>query len=192
MALLWKAFPHTVMTDKFLIFGFTILQLVFARQLLLLDFFRCFLDFLRNQQQSVFSEAFSGDFILLEVEMIRFLPIIFKLFFRAGFAHYLKMFSRFFFHLQNLGIRANDILQVLTVIRKSFLTNAVFIPIYSNCLQLVFSLASRPIFLLSLLVFLESLQYLTLSPASVFLQKSIMHNKENQNHFTVIFKIYQN
>ena len=38
---------------------------------------------------------FSRGFILLELEMTGFLPIIFRLFFRqAGFAHYLRMFSR--------------------------------------------------------------------------------------------------
>ena len=36
--------------------------------------------------------------ILLEVEMISFFPIIFKLLFRgAGFGHCLRKFSRFFF-----------------------------------------------------------------------------------------------
>ena len=87
--------------NVFFIFGFTILQLVFVLLAsAILDFnlfFRCFLNFLRNQQeQSVFFEAFSGGFILLELEMKSFLPIVFKLFWRAGFAHCLKMFSRFF------------------------------------------------------------------------------------------------
>ena len=41
----------------------------------------------------VFFEAFSGGFISLELEMISFLLIIFKFFFReARFAHYLRMF----------------------------------------------------------------------------------------------------
>ena len=45
----------------------------------------------------VFSEAFSGGFILFELEMVSFLPIIFKLFFReSGFAHYLRVFHGFF------------------------------------------------------------------------------------------------
>ena len=34
--------------------------------------------------------------MLLELEMISFLPITLKIFFRAGFAHHLRMFSRFF------------------------------------------------------------------------------------------------
>ena len=39
-------------------------------------------------------EAFSGGFILLDLEVISFIPIISKLFFwRAGFAHYLRTFS---------------------------------------------------------------------------------------------------
>ena len=38
---------------------------------------------------------FSRGFILSDLEMTGFLPIIFRLFFRqAGFAHYLRMFSR--------------------------------------------------------------------------------------------------
>ena len=48
----------------------------------------------------LFFEAFSGGLILLELEIVSFFPIIsklFLLFFRgAGFAHYLRMFSRFF------------------------------------------------------------------------------------------------
>ena len=44
-------------------------------------------------------EAFSRGFILLELEMISFLPIIFKLFFRvAGFAHLLRVFPCFYSH----------------------------------------------------------------------------------------------
>ena len=44
-------------------------------------------------------EAFSGGCILLELKMISFLPMIFKLFFRvAGLAHLLRTFSRFFSH----------------------------------------------------------------------------------------------
>ena len=47
---------------------------------------------------SAFFEAFSGVFILLELEMASFLPIIFKMFFRgAGFDHFLRMFFFFFF-----------------------------------------------------------------------------------------------
>ena len=42
-----------------------------------------------------------------------------------------------------------------------------------------------------LFVFLESLYYLILSPVSGFLQKSIMNNEE-QSHFTIILKMYQN
>ena len=42
-------------------------------------------------------ETFSRDCILLESEMISFLPIIFKLFLRvAAFAHTLRMFSCFY------------------------------------------------------------------------------------------------
>ena len=42
-------------------------------------------------------EAFSRGYILLELEMIGFLPIIFKLFFRvAGFAHVSMALSPFF------------------------------------------------------------------------------------------------
>ena len=59
-------------------------------------------------------EVFSGGFVLLEQEMISFLRIIFKVFFReAGFRHYLRMISPFFL-LQNLGIRACWILQIVT------------------------------------------------------------------------------
>ena len=61
--------------------------------------FYSFLDFLRNhhEQSGSFFETFSGGFILLQLEIISFIPIIFKLLFRgAGFAHYLRMFSRFF------------------------------------------------------------------------------------------------
>ena len=44
-------------------------------------------------------EAFSRGCLLLELEMISFLPVIFKLFFRvAGFAHLLRMFPCFYFH----------------------------------------------------------------------------------------------
>ena len=46
---------------------------------------------------SIFFEAFSWGFILLELEMISFLPIIFKLFFRGvGFSQYFRTFSRVF------------------------------------------------------------------------------------------------
>ena len=95
--------------------------------------------------------------MLLELEMKSFLPIIFKLFFKAGFAGF-------------------GTLQVLTIIRKSFLIYAAFIPIYSSCLRLVFSIARRPIFLLSLCILTE------------FVKKS----KEKQSHFTEILKMYQN
>ena len=45
-------------------------------------------------------ETFSIDSILLELEMISFLSIIFKLFFRVvGFAHLLRRFSCFYSHL---------------------------------------------------------------------------------------------
>ena len=44
-------------------------------------------------------EAFSRDRILLELEMISFLPIISKRFFRAaGFAHLSRIFSYFYCH----------------------------------------------------------------------------------------------
>ena len=44
-------------------------------------------------------EAFSIGCILLESEMISFLPMIFKLFFRvARLAHLLRMFSYFYSH----------------------------------------------------------------------------------------------
>ena len=44
-------------------------------------------------------EAFSRGCILLELEMISFLSIIFKLFFRvAGFAYLLRIFSCFYSH----------------------------------------------------------------------------------------------
>ena len=59
-----------------------------------------FLRFFKEPAQIVcaFFEAFSGSFILLELEMISFLAMIFKRFFRgAGFAPYLKMFSSFFY-----------------------------------------------------------------------------------------------
>ena len=58
-----------------------------------------FLRFFKEREQivCVFSEAFSGGFILLELEMKSFLPIISKPFFRGTeFVHYLRMFSRFF------------------------------------------------------------------------------------------------
>ena len=79
--------------------------------------------------------------------------------------------------LKNLGIRGNDTSQVLTIIRKSFLTNAVFIPAYSSWLLLVFSIASRTISLLSLCILKE---YLILPPGSVFFAD-----------ISVILKIYQ-
>ena len=42
-------------------------------------------------------EAFSRDYFLLELEMISFLPIIFKVFLRvAGFGHFLRIFSCFY------------------------------------------------------------------------------------------------
>ena len=109
-------------------------------------FFRYFLNFKEPAQFfCVFFEVFRG-FILLELEMISFLPLIFKLFLReVGCTHYLRMFSRFFFQSQ-----------ALTVIRKSFLTNAAFNPVYSSCLLLVLSTAKRPISY-CLFVFLESL-----------------------------------
>ena len=42
-------------------------------------------------------------------------------------------------------MKANGISQVLTIMRKSFLTNAAFIPVYFSCLLLVYSIASRSI-----------------------------------------------
>ena len=83
--------------------------------------------------------------------MISFLPIIFKLFFRAGFSLTIFMV---FFHSQNLRIRANGSLQVPTIIRKSFQS----MPLLSQCILVVFSqyslqLASRYIFLLSPCIF---------------------------------------
>ena len=49
-----------------------------------------------------FFKKFSGGFTLLELEMVNFLPVIFKLLFRgARFAHYLRMFSRFFQFLKS-------------------------------------------------------------------------------------------
>ena len=50
-----------------------------------------FLTFFKEPVRKAFVdfEAFSGGFILFELEIISFLPMIFKLFFRgAGFAHY--------------------------------------------------------------------------------------------------------
>ena len=44
-------------------------------------------------------EAFSRDYILLELEKMSFLSIIFKLFFRiTGFAHLSRIFSCFYSH----------------------------------------------------------------------------------------------
>ena len=67
--------------------------------------FSMFLRFFKEPAQiaCVFFEAFSGGFILLELEMISFPRIIFKLFFRARFAHYLTMFSQVFFIYKILG-----------------------------------------------------------------------------------------
>ena len=55
-----------------------------------------------------------------------------------------------FLILKNLGVSTNGISQVLTIIRKSFLINAIFLPVCSICLEQIFSIPSRPIFLLSL------------------------------------------
>ena len=78
------------------------------------------LAFLKDQQE-VFQafEAFSWVCILLELEMISFLRKFFKLSFKiAEFAHLLRMFSCFYPHIGNLGIRSNVIWQVLTVNQK--------------------------------------------------------------------------
>ena len=64
------------------------------------------------------------------------------------------------FILLELEIRARTgISQVLAVTRKSFLTNAVFLPVYSSCLLPVFCVASRPIFLLSFCILRESVVF---------------------------------
>ena len=128
--------------NLFYIFDFTILQ-----------------DFLRNQQkQPAFFETFTGGFILLELEMISFLPIILKLFFRDGFGHYLRNFSRFFPFVKSRN-KSQWHFTFLTIIRKCFLINAAFIPIYSSCLWVVFSIASRPTILFSLSILRESVLF---------------------------------
>ena len=79
--------------NLFCFFGFTIFTIL-ASQLALLDFnlfFRCFLDFLRNQYEQFVS-------FFIRARLKSFLRIIFKLFNRgAGFTHYLRMFSWVFF-----------------------------------------------------------------------------------------------
>ena len=72
------------------------LQLVFgfSASLTRLQFvFKIFLRYFKEPARivCVFFGAFSGGLILLDLKMISFLPIIF--FRRAGFAHYLRMFS---------------------------------------------------------------------------------------------------
>ena len=92
-------------------------------------------------------EAFSRVCILLKLEMIGFLPIIFKLFFRVtGFAPLLRMFS-------NLGIRSNDIYRSSILIRKSLLTNALSkCGLYSSLFQLSLASTLFSIFLLCLCI----------------------------------------
>ena len=71
-------------------------------------FFGCFLDGSRVFKESAgiachAFKTFSRGWILLELE-ISFLPIIFKLFFKLpGFAHPLRIFSRFYLHFNKSG-----------------------------------------------------------------------------------------
>lgn len=87
-----------------------------------------------------------------------------------------------------MGIRPNAILQVLTVISKSFFTNAAFIPVYYSCLWRIFS-ASKPIFPLCFCISRESVVF---QITSVFVQELRMHNEEKQSHSIAILKMYQN
>ena len=85
----------------FYFFGFTILQLVFGWSISVTRFkfvSQMFLRFFKEPARivCVFFEAFSECFMSLVLEMISFLFIIFKLFFRgAGFAYCLRTYSRF-------------------------------------------------------------------------------------------------
>ena len=87
--------------NLFYYFGFFgLLQVVFGvpTSVTTLQFAFMFLRSLNElvRKVCVFLEEFSGAFILLELEMISFLPIIFRLLFRgAGFTHYLKSFFPF-------------------------------------------------------------------------------------------------
>ena len=86
--------------------------------------FLCFWDgsrFFKGPAGIVFQafEAFRWVCILLELEMISFLRKFFKLSFKiAEIAHLLRMFSCFYPHIGNLGIRSSAIWQVLTVNQK--------------------------------------------------------------------------
>ena len=88
-------------------------------------FSRCFIDVLDLKEPAGTVchsfEAFSRGRIFLKLEMISFLPIIFKLLFRAAeFVHLLRMLSCFSSHFQNLGIRSKSISQVLTINQEIF------------------------------------------------------------------------
>ena len=88
--------------NSFYFFGFTILQPVFGLTVSVtrLQFaFWMFLRFFKEPARivCVLFEGFSGWFVSSELEIIIFLSIIFKHFFRgAGFAYYLRTYSRFF------------------------------------------------------------------------------------------------
>ena len=139
-----------------------------------------------------FFGAFSIACILLELEMISFPTIIFKLFFRvAGLAHLLRMVSCFYSHFLNWVKGAISFLQVSLLI------------IFDQCpeqlwhlfqvVSVVFSQHSVQYFLVVSLYCCEdcSVLYLILSPVSVFLKRILQHTEEEQSHFIIVLKTYQ-
>ena len=97
---------------------------------------------------------FSEGFILLELEIISSLPIIFKLCFRrSGFVHYLEKFSRSF---------GNKIVKFGNKGQWDFAGRHYYQEILFDQSLLhpsLFSIASTPIFLLSLCILRESVVF---------------------------------
>ena len=114
----------------------------------------------------VFFEAFSGCSILLVLEMVSFLSIIFKLFFRgAGFADCLSTF--FFPFLKSSNFSGSHYYQGIFFDQCRFNTLSQFILV--ACSQ--YSLQLVGLFSCCLFVFLESLKYLILLLMLVSAQK---------------------
>ena len=129
--------------------------------------------------------------------------MIFNFLCRAGFPHYLRIFSRFFrftksgnkgqwhfagnhYYHEILSGQCHLYSNLFQLSLASILcSQQAYFPALSPSLSLCLFLSLS----LSLSLYSQSLQYLILSRASVFVQKSIMHNKEKQSHFSVILKI---
>ena len=144
------------------------------------------LTFLKDRQEVCHAlEAFCRGCILLvrNDNFSSYNCCSYKLFFRVTeFAHFLRMFLRFYTHFKNLLIKRNDIPHVLTSINQEVFFDQ------SQFISVVFVSILFSVFLLPL--FLGILLYLILSPVSIFCTEIIIAQRKRAEPYSLCHSLF--